>query len=326
MKQQRLIATLAVLLGLQLLLALWLWTPAEEAGPERAELLAFDREAVDAIEISDADGKTLKVIRTADGWLLPGHFDFPASAYRVDGLLGRLGSLRPGLPVATSDAAAGRFRVAKDGFERHIRLLAGDRTLAELYLGDAAGPRRAYGRAAGDSTIYPLAFTSFDAGTGAAAWTDKNYLHRDGKDLVGVTLGNIALRRDADGWVLADLAEGEQTDTDAAVGLVRQLTQLNFMSVTGPKATPPKGDPLLQAKLAFADGRTVDYRFADPGQDGDPLLVVSDRDHVLRIGSYAVKPLLEATREQLLKAAGGDKADGDTPKAVGDGKPPAAAG
>jgi hypothetical protein len=303
MKTQRWIPALAVLLAVQLLLGLWLWSPGEQAARARTGLLAFDRQAVDAVEISDGEGRTQHLEKTADGWRLPGHFDFPASAFRVDGLLDSLADLRPGLAVATSAEAAGRFRVAEESFERRIRLLAGGKTLAELYLGDAAGPRRAYGRAAGDTAIYPLALTAFDAGTGAGEWTDKAYLHRDTAELSRVTVGDITLQRDSDAWVLTDLAEGEQTDADAAAELVRGLTQLNFMAVIGPKDNPPGGTSLLDAQLVYADGRQVDYHFLDPGQEGDPLLLVSDRDHVLRIGSYAVKPLLEASRKTLLQGS-----------------------
>ena len=299
MKVQRWIPVLVALLAVQLLLGLWLWSAGEEATPARSKLLAFDHKAVDVIEISDGAGRTLWLNKTAEGWRLPGHFDFPAAAFRVDALLDRLAGLRPGLAVATSAEAAGRFRVAKDGFERRIRLLAGDKVLAELYLGDAAGPRYAYGRAAGETAIHQLAFTAPDADTGAGEWTDKTYLHRDTEGLVRVTVGDIRLERQGDAWKPAGLAEGEQSDADAAAALVQHLATLNFMAVAGRKEPPPKGKPLLDAQLVYQDGRQVDFRFIDPGQGGDPLLLVSDRDHVLRIGSYAVKPLLEAGREAL---------------------------
>lgn len=305
-RSDRLIGGLAVLLLVQLWLGWWLASGDEPVAQVRTELLSFAPAAVDRIEISDADGRTLQLQRRQDGWQLPGEYDFPAAQSRVAALLEQLAGLRPGLAVATSAEAARRFRVAADGFERRIRLLGGEKELATLYLGDAAGPRRAYGRAARDTAIYPVEFTAFDAGTAAGEWTDKTYLHRDTRGLTSVALGGLVLQRVGDDWQLAELGEGELPDTAAAGELVARLTGLDFMAVHGRKAAAPAGEPLLDAQLRYADGTRVDYRFIDPGQDGDPLLVVSDRDHVLRIGSYALKPLLEVRREDLLRRSDED--------------------
>lgn len=300
LKRQYRLSALLLLLVAQLLLAVWLAWPAGDRGGRDARLLPFDKAAVDAIEIRDGQGKTVRLQRTAAGWRLPGHFDFPVAAFRVRSLLDSLAGLQRGLAVATSAEAARRFHVSADGFERRIRLLKGDAELAVLYLGDAAGPRRAYGRASADAAIYPLAITAFDAGAGAGEWTDKTYLHRDPKALARVRVAGVELVGDAGRWQLADLAGDEQTDSQAAAELVQRLAKLDFMAVSGTRPATPQGDEILRVQLGFADGRVVDYRFMDPGQGGDPLLWASDRDHVLRIGSYAVKPLLEMTRAKLL--------------------------
>lgn len=300
-RSDRLIGGLTLLLLVQLWLGWWLASGGEQATPLRAELLGFEVAAVDQIEISDADGRTLLLQHRQDGWQLPGDHGFPAAPFRVAALLQQLAGLRPGLAVATSGEAAKHFRVAGDAFERRIRLLAGGEELAVLYLGDAAGPRRAYGRAAGDVAIYPVEFTAFDAGTAAGEWTDKAYLHRDTGELTAVVLGDLVLQRVGDDWQLAGLGEGEMPGTAAAGELVERLTGLDFMAVHGRKAAVPAGKPLLDAQLRYVDGTRVDYRFIDPGQDGDPLLVASDRDHVLRIASYVLKPLLQVRREDLLQ-------------------------
>jgi hypothetical protein len=256
---------------------------------------------VTEIDLRDGDGGTVRLLRQEGGWRLPDHHGFPAAGFRVDALLDRLAGLRPGLAVATSAEAAVRFRVAADGFERRIRLLAGSGELAVLYLGDAAGPRRTYARAGGDEAIYPIEFTGFEAGTAAGEWTDKGYLDREVAGLMSVTLGELRLQRVGDDWQLADLAEGELPDTGAAGDLVRRLTGLTFMAVQGRKPVVPAGTTRLQVQLRYADGTQVDYRFIDPGQAGDPLLWVSDRDHVLRIASYTVDPLLALQRADLLR-------------------------
>lgn len=299
MRVQPLLPWLTGLLIVQVLLAVWLWRGDTQPALPAGSLLGFDGAAVDGIEISDGE-RALKLVRTGEGWVLPALFDFPAAGFRVDGLLAELAVLKPGLAVATSAAAAKRFRVADEGFERRVRLLAGDAVAAELYVGDAAGPRRAYGRVGGETAIYPLAFTTFQAAVNVDDWTDKTLLHRDPATIAGITLGDIHLERDGDAWLLADLAEGETTDADAAAGLVSRLANLDFAGVHGP-AKLPQGKLLLSVALTLSDGTQVDYRFVDPGQQGDPLLEVSDRDFVLRIASYVFQSIGEVTRDKLVK-------------------------
>ena len=303
MRLQRLIPWLIVLLVAQLALTLLLWRDDAGQLPVAAgPLLSFDRAAVDGIEISDGK-QTLQLRKVGDHWVLPDVFDFPAAGFRVGGLLDELGALRSGLPVATSAASARRFRVAGDGFERRLRLMQGDTELAVLYLGDAAGPRRAYGRAGGDTAIYPLDFTAFQADATHDGWTDKTLLHREVAEITALRIGDIQLERDGGGWKLAGLAEGERTDQDAAAALVARLAGLDFMAVLGPVEAAPAGSALLDAELTLGDGKRVQYRFTDPGQGGDPLLRVSDRDHVLRIGSHVFAPLKAAGRDSLVSHA-----------------------
>lgn len=304
MKLQRWLPWLVALLVAQLALTLWLWRDdAMPAAVATTSLLSFDPAVVDGIEISD--GKRLVQLRKIDGqWQLPAVFDFPAAGFRVDDLLTALSAVRPGLAVATTPEAAQRFRVAEDGYERLVQLQQGDVTLAKLYLGDAAGPRRAYARLDGDTAIYSLDFTAYQADADANSWTDKTWLHRSLADITGLQMRGIQLLRAGDGWQLAGLAEGESTDQAAAAALVARLADLNFMAVIGPATTVPKGQVLLALSLQLGKDRAVQYRFIDPGQQGDPLLWVSDRDHVLRIASYTFKSLTDVTREKLIQVAG----------------------
>lgn len=301
MNMRRVIPLLAVLLVAQVLLALLLWRGGPEPSATPTALLAFDPAAVDRIEIDDGD-KSLALRLTDTGWVLPGLYDFPAATGAVAGLIGDLAGLRPGLAVAASAGAAQRFRVAEDGYERRIRLLAGDKVLATLYLGDAAGPRRAYGRADGDEAIHALEFTALQAAPDNDAWVDRTVLQQPVADIAALRIGDIRLQRDGAGWRLADLAPGEATDQQAAAALVQRIAGLGFMGVAGRAEPPPAGDTLLTAEVELIDGRTLDYRFIDPGRQGDPLLLVSGLDHALRIGSHVFGPIRDTGRAELLQA------------------------
>jgi hypothetical protein len=303
MSMQRWIPWLTLLLLAQLVITGLLWRSEQLQTPESGgALLDFDRGAVDGVDISDG-GTTLRLRRTEAGWVLPDAFDFPAGEFRITALLDNLAALQGGLPVASSTEAAQRFRVAEQGYERRIRLLSGDQILAELYLGDAVGPRRAYGRVAGQDAIYALGFAAFEADADRDGWTDKTLLHRKVSDIRSLQVGDIKLRREQDAWRLADLGEGESTDQDASAALVARVAGLNFAGVHGRADGPPAGDQLLSIELTLGDGEPIQYRFIDPGQQGDPLLWVSDQTHVLRIASYVFEPLHAMTRAKLLAAA-----------------------
>ncbi len=303
MRSSRAIPLLLLLLIAQVALTVWLWRGSAAAPPlPTMPLLQLDRSAVTRIEINGA-GQTLDILRQADQWVLPAKGGFPAGAAQVDHLLQSLKNLQPGFAVATSADAATRFRVAEDRYERRIRLFSDDRELVTLYLGDAAGPRRVFGRVKGRQAIYPLTFDAYQAEPRVEAWTDKTWLHRDPADIKSVKLGDIVLARDGDGWQLAGLADGERTDQDKAWALVSRLTDLNFMAVVGKVDKVPEGASLFDAQLTLTGDIIVTYRFTDPGQGGDPLLRLSDRDFVLRIASFTVKPLQETTRAQLVVAA-----------------------
>jgi hypothetical protein len=307
MRRKPLIPALAVLLAVQLLLGLWLWSGGQSMAPARTQLLTFDPSAVDGIELSDGKGKSVRLSKHGDQWQLPASFGFPAAGSRVKVLLNTLAHLKPGLAVATTTPAASRFHVADKDYKERIRLLAGDRELAVLYLGDAQGPRHSYGRAGHDSTIYPLLFSSYQAEPRLDAWLDKSYLHRAPAKLSAVQLGDLKLTHKGDAWQLTDLAAGEQTDAKAAADLVRRLTLMQFMAVQGKADKAPADKVLLTASLTFSNGkdgkpRTVAYRFMDPGKGGDPVLWVSDRDYLLRVASFDFKPLSEMSRDKLVKS------------------------
>lgn len=295
------IPLLVVLLVVQLLLAWWLALPADRGVQAQARLLDFDIAVVNQIDIADGERREVVLKMGDDGWYLPGHFDFPVPAERVADLLQQLAGLKPTLAVATSLEAADRFRVSEKVHERRIRLLAGDQLQAEFYLGDAAGPRRAYVRVAGEPAIYPVDFTALDAPAHVGGWTEKSYLYQPAEGLEQVSVGPLILKRVKDAWQLADLAADEHMDATKADALVQRLLNLNFMAVAGKAADLPEGETVLTAQLVYGDGRTVDYRFTDPGQQGDPLLRVTGLAHVLRIGSYAVDPLKQLQRQDLLQ-------------------------
>lgn len=301
MNRHALMLTLIALLGVQLALTGWVWRETAEAPAATVGgvLIAAPADAVSEIELDDGKRRLL-LKRNGDGWVLPQAHDFPAGSFQVARLLDAVLNLHPGLPVADSTDAARRFRVAGDAFTRRVILRHEGKVLETLYIGDAAGPRRVYGRLGGQTAVYPLLLDRYALVTDVNAWTDKTWLHRPLGDINGVHLPGIDLRRHGDGWRLADQTAEEQLDTDKVDDLVERIANLDFMAVAGVAAPEPAGEPLLTITLELAGDRTMSYRFRDPGQQGDPLLQVSGSPFVLRVAGFMLQPLQEITRDTLL--------------------------
>lgn len=304
--QQRSIIILGGVLVAQLLLALFLNLGGPEFGAAAASgtLLSFDRQAVDRLRIQST-GKEPLLLEKRDGrWQLPALGGFPVAQSRLDDLLGRLANLQRRLPVATREEAAKRFKVSPEAYERKLELLAGERVLATLWLGDAAGARRAYARHDGDTPIYEVALATHELGARADDWADPDYLHLKQEDLTQVELpGGLRLEAREGSWQLTGLKEGESADSAQVEALARQLAGLDFLGVLGQE--PGKGyGPEVTAQrvsLTLKSGEQRHYDFWKPENQLDYVLKPSAKPYYFRISAAAARELLGVTRDKLVK-------------------------
>ena len=305
-----LVPALAALLAAQIGLTLWLQARGTQSAPGRqdAALLTFSPAEVDRIKIERAGTEPVTLERTEGGWRIASLNGFPVATGRVDALLDRLKGLKHGLPVATSAEAQARFKVA-DADPGRVTLGKGDRDLAVLHLGEAAGLRRQYARPAGDKAVYEAELTPADLPAKADDWANRALLRRDERDVLRLEGPGVTLERGEAGWRLADQAPNEVLDQAAAEEMVRRLRDLSFTTVLGREARPEYGQeaPVLEVRLGLASGDEPSYRLsrlADatgaPGSGGSYVLKVSDQPWYLKVADWAVEPLLQATRAGLL--------------------------
>jgi len=314
-----LVIALAGLLVLQLLVAFLLagagdkkMGPAESAGP----LLDFDPEQVTGIRVRSPDGEVL-VTKTEDGWIIPALKNLPAAKYKVTDLLAKLKGLEKGLPVATSEAALKRFKVADQSFERKLELERGDTSPVVLYLGDSPGFRRLFVRAGSDKAVYEAELGLFDAPDQPNNWSDRTLLHLKPEDVRRLTFAGLTLERTDDDWRLTDLAEGEEQDEQAVKQRVRVLTNIDFLGVVGDEkgpATDTESTP-LEIEATLADGETVRYRITKLAKGGDYLLKTSNRPQGFTLAGYMVKDLTGISRSDLLKKPEADQKTPEDPSA-----------
>ena len=188
---------LAALLLAQLALATFLFMRGSDFGAVRpdAPLITFDPAAVDRVTIQDGSGAQVELVKRDGQWRLTGHFDFPASASKVEALLKDLQGLRTRLPVSTSPEAFARFKVAADQFERRVDLRQDDQELAALYLGDSPGFKRLFARDGQGEAVFEVAYAAHQAGAQANDWTDKGLFALTSDQIAGLNLNGMVLTK-----------------------------------------------------------------------------------------------------------------------------------
>ncbi len=293
---------LSILLSLQLLLAaiLLFQGSAPENLSAQGPLLTFFPPTVRRLTIASPT-REIVLERRGDPWQLTD--GFPADEEKVNALLEKLARIQRRIPVATSEAAQTRFRVAEDRFERRLVLEDDKQVLGTLYLGDSPGFRRLFVRAAGESAIYEAALNLFDAGDRPEDWTKKTALAVPEDQIQGIDAEDLSLRREGEDWTLADLQAGEHLDPAAVQRLVRGLANLRFQKRLTAKPESLGASPTQRLRVQF-DGKVREYAFFPQGENF--VLKVSDRPEYFQIPSYQLEGWFPVKREALLNAEAGE--------------------
>jgi hypothetical protein len=208
------------------------------------------------------------------------------------------------LAVATSPAAAKRFKVADDLFERHVVLKEGDRVVGDFFAGTSPGFRRIHARRADRQEIVAVALSTFELPTATDQWLDKNVLKIKEDDITAISFPDFTLRKIDKNWQLDGLAEGRETDAKAAQDLVAKVAGLTVQAVIKEEEAAPlfTGTPALRFTVTQKDGGTTTLTFAKA--EGDSYVVKKGGDdHYYKIHSLQVEGLLKATGESLVKNA-----------------------
>lgn len=302
----RTIIMAAVLLAIQIGLAVTLYfgdSEKETVTPD-SPLLGIKAEAITGLEVSGPDKERIVVQKSNGRWLLPESIDAPANGEQVTALLARLAALKQGLAVATSPAAAKRFKVAEDHFERRVVVKEGDRVAGDLYAGTSPGFRRIHARRADRQEIVAVELSTFELPTAADLWLDKNVLKVKENEITAISFADFTLREIDKTWRLEGLAEGRETDAKAARDLVDKVTGLTVQAVVKAEEAAPlfAGTPALVYSVTTKDGGTTTFTFNKA--EGDAYVVKRGDDvHYYKIHTLQVEGLSKVTGESLVKKA-----------------------
>lgn len=312
---RRMIQTAGILLALQILLMVAVYFSGKDAmtvAPETS-LFAFKTEAVNGLVITDGEKKELRLVKGDQGWMLPETFNAPASITQVTALVEKLAGLKQGLPVATTSAAAKRFKVADDLFQRRVRVLEGDKVVADLYVGTSPGFRQIHVRKAGSGEVLTAALSTFELDTSADQWLDKAMFAVKEEEIEAIVFPGFTLKKADQEWQLDNLADPEKTDTKAAADLVAKVSGLSVQSVVTAETAAGffSGEPTLRFSIRKKGGGEVDY-FLAKDVDDTYYLKQSQRELFGKIHKLQAEGLLNASRERLIAKSGEETAKGGT--------------
>jgi len=295
------ISILAIVAVVQVGLAVWAFSGKTSLNDQAASssLLTFDKAQVDRLVISDSEG-SIELSKKEGKWLSSD--DFPIEAGKVDTMLDKLSDLKFGLPIATSDDALGRFKVAEKDFERHLQLKKSDDTLAQIYVGSGAGARKSHVRNSDQDAVYTAAIGSYDIPASLDDWQDKGILLINSDTVKKIEVNGLTLdmveSSDVDDktkvWTVTDLEAGKVLDQQAVRDALSPLVNMRWNQILGKSAKPEYG--LEKAKLALKlshEKGERSYLFGKLKDSEDYVLKVTDRPEYFQISSFTAKNIVE---------------------------------
>lgn len=286
-----LMRNLTVLLIVQLLLALWLFSSSDTEIETRPLLPQLS--TADSLQLSSEDGE-LTLTKQGDNWQLAN--GLPVSQSKLDGLLRDLTALKSGWPVAQSTEAQRRFSVAEEKFEQKLVLKQGDKLLHTLYLGDSPAFRQLYVRTDGDEAIYKAALNRFELSVEESAWLDKQVLRLPVVERI--SQGDNSLSRQGDNWQLSLNGESHTADSAAARELVAKLSSL---SVIKRAEKAPLSSEITELNVQSS---ARDYQYQLVKQDDTALIRRNDIEHWFELSQSQFASLSSPDWTALLQAEG----------------------
>lgn len=288
---------LSVLLAVQLvIIAAVLTLDTGFSETQSGPLLEFAPQAVDEVRIDDGESnRSVTLRRDGDAWLLAD--GMPADQGKLKSLLDRLAGLQAGWPVATSAAAAARFEVTGDAYQRRLVLRADGAGVAELLLGTSPGYQRVHARRADDPATYSIELANHEVPATADEWLDKTLLQPRGDITAAARHDAWMLTRGSEGWLVDDAP----ADQEAAGRLIRRLAELRVAGTA--QAPAPGAEPLAVFGITDAEG-SYELHLYDGGSDSPHVLRSDRRDGYFSLARYLAEQLLVESAD-LHAATGG---------------------
>lgn len=276
-------------------------------------LLPIEAKTVESLSIEDADGTQVHLRKIDQQWQT--NNGFSAEQDKVTQLIEKILSLQTNLASAQTDAAAQRFQVAEDTFQRRLTIKTASSEAIKLFVGSGAGARRSHVRLGSEKAIYSLPIAEYELSSSESDWQDLNCLRLASDSIKLVELNGLSLlkvtsdvaqsaelsdhasqtNKDAAStpeWIGKDSSGEIAIHSDAVVNAVRQLSQLRIEQAEH-LANAPLNERLCLS-LQYEQGLR-DYRLLQSPDDASQYwLKASDLEgYALKISERSAQQILE---------------------------------
>lgn len=295
---------LTVLLVVQIALAVgFKYADHLKANAAGKKLIEADLSKVDQIVLEKKGGKEKVVLRkTNDNWTLPDHYNFGASKESVDRLIEKLKGLSAGWPVATTDDAASRFKVAGDDFEERVVLKSGNNDLATALIGSSAGFNKVHLRLDKHNEIYSVEIPSKEVSTSFGDWIDREAVAMERDDIQEVVLPQLTLARKGKEFEISYDGKSAPLDSGSAGEVLENVAGVSISAVLGIDEKPEYGlsEPVLTYSVSLKNKNVLNYRFGKLKDTNFYVLKKPVGDAYLKIDSWFVDRIRELSPAALV--------------------------
>lgn len=298
---KNLIPVLSMLLVAQVALAVGLnyaeKTKKTETGKK---ILTANLSTIDQIVLEKNDHKL--TIRKVDKiWTLPQVYNFPATAESVTRLLDKLSNLSGGWPVATTEDAAPRFKVASNDFVERIFLSSANKDLSTVLIGSSAGYNKVHLRADKANEIFAVELPDREISTDSADWIDRSAVELQSDDINVVELPQLKLTRKKQDF---DLAFGNKVvpiDSTSAVDILENVAGIDISDVLGTEKKAEYGldAPVLSFSVELKNGTKLNYKFGKLSGTNFCVLEKPSGDFFLKVDAWFVDRLRNLSPEAV---------------------------
>ncbi|MDD5722570.1 MAG: DUF4340 domain-containing protein [Syntrophales bacterium] len=266
-------------------------------------LLSFDPKTVDGIVIEQNDKQQVTLKKQEGNWCVSQMNNFQANQDKVNDFLEKLSTLTKGWPVATTAAAARRFKVAGDDFERKITLSKNGESIASLFVGASPGFRKVHARHKGEDSIFAVDFSDYQASAKPEDWIDKGVLKHSVSEISRVQLPDLSLSHQGNNITVNDLADDEETVAEEAERLLRKLADLRTRAVRGSeeKAAYNPDKSVFRYTLTVSSGELEEYVFFKPKDSDCYILKPSHRKEYFEVDNWVVDNIKGTDRSKLVR-------------------------
>ncbi|GHF94353.1 DUF4340 domain-containing protein [Thalassotalea marina] len=299
----KLVATLACLLIVQLVVAGTLWTVDSDMTQqaERQPLLAFDSSLLNKIEIKSKDD-TLSLSMEKGQWQFTEHPDLPVADIKLESLINELSSVHMSWPVAHSKASHERFHVSDDNFEKQLTIYSREGDLQLLNIGKSPSFKQLYVRNANEDEVYLINFNAYQLSADANDWLKKSLLSVE--DVMKVEHANISIEKYEERWRLSEpmvLSENEGLNEDDIAQFVDKIANLHVIGI----ATNGSFKPLHKLTVFNSEHDSFTYEFSK--SDTQYYVKRNDVSHWFSIAKNQYEAIAELSFDQFVSKKNGDK-------------------